>query len=89
MKQQNKKLSRFQKAEYVGDELHKNLRRLSNNQVLDTYYQEIDGKETVTIRMKNGEKLKVDVTGLLMAQIADKVIFFFRASKGRLNHEVK
>lgn len=74
MTKRNRKMSRLQKTEYVGNDLHIRLRRLYDNKVLNTYYQEIDGEETVTVRFKNGVKIIVDVTGLLKAQIDNAVV---------------
>ena len=78
MNKRNQRMSRLQKTEYVGNDLHIQLRRL-NSKILNTYYQAFeDGRETVTILFKNGDKLTVDVKGLLKAEIADKVIFALR-----------
>jgi len=78
MNKRNQRMSRLQKTEYVGNDLHIQLRRI-DNRIINTYYQAFEnGEETVTIRFKNGDKLTVDVKGLLKAEIADKVIFALR-----------
>lgn len=62
MTKRSRKLLRIQKSEYVGTKLHNHLRRIYPS-ILNTYYQEFeDGVETVTVRFKNGDKLKVNVT---------------------------
>lgn len=84
MSKRNRKTSRLQKAEYVGNDLHIQIRHL-NSKILNTYYQEIDGEETVSVLFKSGDKVVVDVTGLIKAQIADKVIEALRKRTAERN----
>ena len=85
MSNRNRKISRLQKAEFVGNDLHIRLRRLYDNKILNTYYQEIDGKETVSVLFKSGDKVVVDVTGLIKTQIAEKVFNVLRKRTAERN----
>lgn len=74
----NAKMVREKKSEFVGFELHHQLRAISKK-VLDTFYQAFsDGKELVVVRLKNGDKLRIDVKNLTIAELSEKVRFEVR-----------